>query len=348
MVAPNQLAAILQNMSEGVILLDPFGGITLANRRIETLLGLRDLEGSNLATHPPENLGFSPDSLAMLIQQLAVGMQPHQTTHYHIHQPHLRFIRRRDIPLNDENGGQSLLMLFRDETEARQAQDEITSMVVHDLRGPLSAVTASTRLLRDLAEPDDPFGKIVLQTMDISGRAVRKLLNLVNSLLDVFKMENGIYALEREPVDLYELVSSVLADFSSVAQEMDITLAQDISPALPLLSIDADKIERVLYNLIDNAIKFTPGRGEVRVSAEVIESGVVQIAICDDGPGIPPEMRERLFNRFEQVEGSAGRRRGTGLGLTFCKLAIEAHGGRIWIEDHPHGGSIFAFTLPSP
>ncbi len=128
-------------------------------------------------------------------------------------------------------------------------------------------------------------------------------------------------------------------------------LTVDIPDALPVLDTDADKIERVLLNLVDNAIKFTPAGGEVIVQAHPAgdrdaPDGYVRVEVKDTGPGIPDDSKERLFDRFTQLDGVRGRRRGTGLGLTYCRLAVEAHGGRIWVEDNPQGGAIFAFTLP--
>jgi K+-sensing histidine kinase KdpD len=115
-----------------------------------------------------------------------------------------------------------------------------------------------------------------------------------------------------------------------------------------LVHVDGEIIERVLLNLVDNALKFSPtdSRVMVRAHASNAPHEFVQIDVQDSGPGVPEEYRGRLFDRFVQIEGRHGKRRGTGLGLTFCRLAIQAHGGRIWIEDNPRGGSVFAFTLP--
>jgi signal transduction histidine kinase len=221
------------------------------------------------------------------------------------------------------------------------------SMIVHDLRSPLSAITSSMRLLQESADPADKFGQSVLRMSDISGRAARKLLNLVNSLLDVVKMESGIISLEREKVNLESLIHGVLAEFTPMAYEMDVRIEVTNLNPQPLIYVDPDKIERVFYNLLDNAIKFSPGDSLVRIEGQPTnKNGFVRVNVIDQGMGIRDEDKVKLFNRFQQVEEQLARRRGTGLGLTFCKLAIEAHGGQIWIEDNPSGGSIFAFTLP--
>jgi signal transduction histidine kinase len=174
----------------------------------------------------------------------------------------------------------------------------------------------------------------------------------VNALLDISKMESGAMVLKREPSNAYTIAETVAQELAPLALEMEVVVRNEIDSHLPLLDVDAEKIERVLLNLMDNAIKFTPGEGLVVINAhiEVPYNGAKPEQICvsvkDTGPGIPDEYKTRLFDRYVQVEGRSGRRRGTGLGLTFCRLTVEAHGGKIWIEDNPQGGSIFMFTLP--
>jgi signal transduction histidine kinase len=115
---------------------------------------------------------------------------------------------------------------------------------------------------------------------------------------------------------------------------------------LPTIQVDQTKIIRVLSNLIDNAIKFTPVLGSIQVNAKVVENKCIEVQVSDTGPGIPEEYLERIFERFSQIPGQAGRRRGSGLGLTYCRMAVEAHGGQIWVESIVGTGSTFYFTLP--
>jgi signal transduction histidine kinase len=115
---------------------------------------------------------------------------------------------------------------------------------------------------------------------------------------------------------------------------------------LPMIQVDQVKIIRVLTNLVDNAITFTPAHGSIQIFAKVIDYQSIEIQVRDTGPGIPEEYLERVFDRFSQIPGQVGRKRGSGLGLTYCRMAVEAHGGRIWVESHPGSGSIFHLTLP--
>jgi signal transduction histidine kinase len=147
-------------------------------------------------------------------------------------------------------------------------------------------------------------------------------------------------------VALSNVVENVFADLRPLAQEVEVQLVNTLSPDAPPVSVDADKIERVLMNLVDNALKYTPADGVITVRARTLDSKHMQVEVIDTGPGIPDDYKQRLFDQFVQIEGRAKVRRGVGLGLTFCRLVIAAHGGRIWIEDNPEGGSVFAFTLP--
>ncbi|NDJ76725.1 MAG: GAF domain-containing protein, partial [Chloroflexi bacterium] len=369
-IARDRLQVILDSMKEGVILISSEGQITLANPRVRRLLGL---DPSHLIDAPvaallrnerlqlAERMGFGTEALLRVINSLDQRRWDESSRDggrvtFQVTTPQkTRFIDRTDAPVRDENGRViGLLMVFSDVTEEReleQAREDFSSMIVHDLRGPLTAVTTSLKLLSEVAPHDEPLGKMIKQTTDASSRAVRKLLNLVDSLLDISKLESGVMTLDRELTEFKPLCTTVVDEMSPLAQELEVSLTLQIPSNLAILNIDGEKVERVLLNLVDNAIKFTPSAGSVIIRAyppggESAAPGFVQIEVRDTGPGVPDEHKERLFDRFAQLDGQRGRRRGTGLGLTFCKMAVEAHSGQIWIEDNPQGGAVFAFTLP--
>ncbi len=363
----DQLQVILDSMTEGILLIDREGRVALANPRIAPLLGIspQTLSGrlvDDLLMEPTQTiasaLGFRPVELRMLLANLRAGEWDPALGEigiYELELPQRAFISRHIAPVQDEAGALAgLLLVFVDHTEEHelaQAREDLSRMIVHDLRSPLTAVTASLKLLHDLVPQQSDFAPIVQRTTEASTRAVRKLLNLVDSLLDIDKMESGQLALEREPTHLSAVVDSVVAEMDSLAHELDISLAVAIPYDLPPLCIDRGHIERVILNLVDNGLKFTPANGRVALRAFLpgessAPEGFIRMEVSDTGPGIADEHKDRLFNRFVQLDGIRGRRRGTGLGLTFCRLSVEAHGGRIWIEDNPAGGAIFAFTLP--
>jgi signal transduction histidine kinase len=147
-------------------------------------------------------------------------------------------------------------------------------------------------------------------------------------------------------VELHRLVVAILTEYLPQSTEYGVELCNAIPTHLPDIHADQGKLTRVIANLIDNAIKFAPSGSQVVVSASLFADDQIIIQVSDNGPGVPEDYREKIFERFTQVPGSHGRRRGTGLGLTFCKLAVEAHGGRIWVDANPDGGSIFKITLP--
>ncbi|MFP4322092.1 MAG: ATP-binding protein [Anaerolineales bacterium] len=363
MFSRNQLQAIFNHVEAGFLLLDVEGLVVLMNPRIEHIVGLSPeaMMGRRLldllddeTLDIPARMGYTHEVLISILHDLGAGrwIEEADGFFYEYGSPRRRFIRRYMTPVAEtDSGALGGLFVFHDDTEMhdlRQAQEEISSMIVHDLRSPLTAVTASLRLLREIADPADPLGKTVLQTTEISGRAVRKLLTLVNSLLDVAKLESGVQTLERESIHVRAVAQTIMDEFAPLSREMDVAVRYDAPPDVPPIHVDADKIERVLYNLLDNAIKFTPGGGDVTIRVHPPEDdGFLRIDIQDTGLGIPQRHRAALFDRYQQLSDTrAARRRGTGIGLAYCKLAVEAHGGRIWIEDNPAGGSIFAFTLP--
>jgi NtrC-family two-component system sensor histidine kinase KinB len=365
--ARDRLQVILNAMTEAIVLVDKSGEIALANPRVD-LIGLnpKDLLNQDIDTlleRPEldlaERMGFQSDQkVRKLLKELRtpgawVGME---AASYTVEGEHgILYIQREVIPVLGENGEpMGMLLVFYDETEERelsQMREDLSSMIVHDLRSPLTAVTTGLKLLRDLVPQDSTFRPLVESTTETSQRAIRKLMSRVDSLLDISKMESGQLNLETEPTELATLADNVCAELSPLAQELEVTLTSQIDGDTPPLDIDGDKVERVLQNLVDNALKFCPANGSVTIltyppGTHGAAQGFTRVDVQDTGPGVPEEYKTRLFERFVQVKGRRGARRGIGLGLTFCRLVAEAHGGRIWIEDNPAGGSIFAFTLP--
>ena len=174
------------------------------------------------------------------------------------------------------------------------------------------------------------------------------MLAMINDLLDISKMEEGLMILDRTIFTLQEVVDGAFQQVGWLAEEKALEMRTEISSEVLPLNADAEKLRRVMVNLIGNAVKFTPANGQITVIAHMDPlSQELIVGIKDTGEGIPKEAFERIFEKFEQVETrKAGKTKSTGLGLTFCKLVIEAHGGRIWVESEPNRGSTFYFTIP--
>lgn len=219
-----------------------------------------------------------------------------------------------------------------------------TSMLVHDLRAPLTLMLAYAELLeQNLAGtlPDKQLRH--LTRMQEAGERMRRL---IGEILDVSKLEDGKLALEREPIDLRATLTDVVDRFSGAAAQKGIALDLRAEGRDHRVTADASRVDQVLMNLLANALKFTPRDGKIVV--ELRDAGDdVEVAVADSGPGITDEELPLLFQKFSQTStGKAARTAGSGLGLVICRHLVEAHGGRIWVESEVGRGARFAFRLP--
>jgi two-component system sensor histidine kinase/response regulator len=222
--------------------------------------------------------------------------------------------------------------------ELEKLRDDMRNMIVHDLRTPLTAVILGVEMLETHGLLNDTQREMI----GIASGGGKTLLGLINDLLDVEKMESGVTQLRYEELSAGLLAATAIEQVTSLAGEGRTALVTEIAAGLPLFAGDRDLLTRTLVNLIANAIKFTRG-GVVTVAASR-EGDAMRFAVRDTGQGIPAEAFEKIFEKFGQVESR--NKAGTGLGLAFCKLAVEAHGGQIGVESAPGVGSTFSFTIP--
>ena len=228
--------------------------------------------------------------------------------------------------------------------ELEKLRNDLTHMIVHDLRTPLTSIVTgfpTIELAGDLNE-------LQREVFDMALRGGQTLLGMINDLLDVSKMESGTMTLELAPFQVAAVVERAGQQVAALTTEKGIHLVVEIAPEIDTCVADEDKLRRTLVNLLGNAVKFTPQSGTIRVGAQKTEDGSsLHFSVADSGEGIPPEAFEKIFEKFGQVESrQSGRRMSTGLGLTFCKMAVEAHGGRIWVESELGQGSTFSFIIP--
>jgi PAS domain S-box-containing protein len=365
--ARDRLAAILNSARDAILMFNMSGGVVVANPMIEQLWAIprTSLEGRRLSDliDDPEidlaaRLGYSPATLRALISQATSGVNlAWNKETFSPPGPHLRTLERIGLPVQDEAGGLvGWMIVLHDVTEEHELQrlrEDLSSMIVHDLRSPLVAILDSYELVSEDMPPQD-ITSVARQALEVGQRSTRKLLNLVNSLLDISRLEHGSLSLDTDFAALRALVENAVEQIAPLSLELSVIVRNQVPPDLPLVKVDEDQITRVLINLIDNAVKFSPIGGQVVISARAnggSDDGIprfITVSVRDNGPGIPPEHHKRVFDRFVQVNESVQRRRGTGLGLAFCKFAVEAHGGTIWVESPPDGkGSLFRFTLPT-
>ena len=231
---------------------------------------------------------------------------------------------------------------YRKLKEMERLRDDLTHMIVHDLRTPLTSLLSGLQTIPLIGSLSD----LQAEMLAIAEEGGQTLLGMINNLLDVEKMEQESVPLDRHPLTAVGLIERAVTQVGMLAQARGLTLIQQAPLDLPSFSGDEDILRRTLVNLLGNAIKFTPSGGTITASAELVEQEML-FAVRDTGEGIPPEAFERIFEKFGQVESRiAGRKMSTGLGLTFCKLAVNVHGGRLWLESQPGKGSIFYFTIP--
>jgi two-component system phosphate regulon sensor histidine kinase PhoR len=237
------------------------------------------------------------------------------------------------------------ILVCHDLTRLKQlerARTEFVANVSHELRTPLSLIQGYAETLLDGAKDNPEVAGKFLQTIE---RNTERLRLLIEDLLTISELESGRVKLELQPVALGPLVEKVFEDFKTPAEARNVTLLNQ-APDLRVRA-DAGRLEQVLGNLIDNAIKYGRAPGKVTVGGAAAEDGFVELFVQDDGPGIPPESLERVFERFYRVDKARSREQGgTGLGLSIVKHIVQSHRGRVWARSEPGRGTAFHFTLP--
>ncbi len=226
--------------------------------------------------------------------------------------------------------------------ESERLRDSLVHMIVHDLRSPLAAISAYLDLFGQ--EAKRKLGPETQEDIVNAMRATRNMVRMINGILDVSKMEAQMMKLDLRECDLAQVVGQSLEDLGSLVGTRRLTFESPNAPAVALA--DREIVARIVQNFLANALRFTPRDGEIRVGV-AIEAEHLRIFVADTGPGVPAEFRHSIFDKFVQVDSSASQRGlSTGLGLAFCKLAAEAHGGHIGVDSELGQGSTFWFTLP--
>ncbi|MDB4875931.1 MAG: ATP-binding region ATPase domain protein [Gemmatimonadetes bacterium] len=229
--------------------------------------------------------------------------------------------------------------------EVEKMRDDLMKMIVHDLKTPLTAVLATTEMLidGDFGPLNDEQRKMLA---DAEGKA-EDLLALIGDLLEVSRIEEATMSLDLQPIAPAALLNEVVNEWSIRFQQEKATATVDVADDAPVFEADKALLKRVLGNLVQNAVTHSANDITLHLSARGEGDGIL-FTIADNGPGIPPEYHEVIFRKFERVKNpNIPRTRSSGLGLAFCKLVIDAHGGRIWVQSGGDGeGSAFHFTLP--
>ena len=260
--------------------------------------------------------------------------------------PHNRLIlgaRVRSL-LKLKGATEALEQSYRKLRELEKVRDDLMKMIVHDLKTPLTAVLATLEMVID-----GDFGEVSDRQRRVLSDAEAKsedLLALIEDLLEVARIEEGVVVLQPTPIAPAALLTEVAHEWSVRFQQERTTASVDVADDAPVVEADKGLLKRVISNLVQNAITHSPHPVTLSLTARRDGDGV-RFTVTDDGPGIPPEYHEVIFRKFEQVKApNAPRVRSSGLGLAFCKLVADAHGGRIWVQSSEGKGSSFHLVLP--
>lgn len=338
--ARERYAGLFNDSIDPILITDLLGEISEANERAIEFLGYphHALIGRSMLELHQE---ASPDRRPQLAEMTSGEAHSYTSS-----------VRRRDgveVPVEIHvkrlalEGEPSLQWILHDISERKELDElraDLTSMIFHDLRSPLGNVMSSLEMLQN-SLPDDGTLQSVLA---IAIRSSRRLSRLVESLLDLGQLELGQAVLHKDSADLGAIVKEAVEEVRPIASAKDHELTFEVPEDDLRIEMDIDMIRRVVINLLENAVKYTRSGGEIRAVVASAD-GEVQVRIIDTGPGISVEDQARLFRKFSRIHHE-GRPKGLGLGLAFCRMAVEAHGGRIWVESEVGEGSSFQFALP--
>jgi signal transduction histidine kinase len=252
----------------------------------------------------------------------------------------------RVFPIQSPEGGsQGLALLLHDVTRERELDEiksRLLSTVSHELRTPLASIKGfATTLLREDVDWDETSRREFLSIIDEESD---RLSELIGNLLDMSRIEAGELPVEPEPIDLLPIIQETAAEFQMMTHDHHFQL--QLPGTLPLAMADPRRTRQVLRNLVENAVKYSPGGGPVTIAAQPEEERII-VSVADRGIGIDPEQLDRVFDRFYQVDSASTRKvGGSGLGLSISKAIVEAQAGSIWAESEAGVGSTFYFSLP--
>ncbi len=333
--------ALFNSMSEGVLILDQTGHVQLVNRSLQEFFDLKaEVRGQTIME------AFRLQELAEVTRRLP------QERIVQGHELELPGVRGRWLEVNaaavfDREGTQhGSILVFHDLTRLKQLEStrqEFVANVSHELRTPLSLIKGFVETLLDGAKNDPELAARFLRTIE---KHTDRLTYLIEDLLTISRLESGQIVMNLHEVELGEEVAHVVDDLQARAADKKISL-QNSLPSEMQARADTDRLQQVLFNLIENAIKYGRAEGSVIIGGEKSPEGMVELWVKDDGPGIPPEAKERIFERFYRVDRARSRETGgTGLGLSIVKHIVQAHGGEVWVKSELGQGATFFFTLP--
>src|SRR6266516_3784642 len=337
-----QQQALFNSMVEGVLLLDSRERVRLVNQALENLFGLTDdIRGRSMME------ALRLHELQELVNRVRTEGQ---VPGFELELPGLdkRCVQVNATALLDRAGRQQgTILVFHDLTRLKQLENtrqEFVANVSHELRTPLSMIKGYVETLIHGAKDDPNVATRFLQTIE---KHADRLTYLIEDLLTISRLESGRIVMNMQRVELRPVVDDVVNDLHSRATDKRVVLENQVPPDL-VVRADADRIQQVLFNLVDNAIKYGATEGHVWIGALAVDDQMIEVSVRDNGPGIPPDAIERVFERFYRADKARSREQGgTGLGLSIVKHIVQSHGGEVWTKSTVGQGTTFLFTLPS-
>jgi NtrC-family two-component system sensor histidine kinase KinB len=361
--ARDRLGAILNSTHDMVVVADTRGRITLTNRRFREVFGSQ-VDDWLQAFYLPDAIEILDGNAFPFLTVDMEGIKDviRRIREYPGAEVDLAFNfeeagRRRHVegtasPMLSESGElMGWVAVMREVTERKELErfrEDLTNMVIHNLQGPLAALISSLETLRGEAHLDSKMARELTSIALTSGH---KLYTRIESLLWIRRLEERSMPLNLQPVPLWSVVQPVVDEYMSLARTVDVRLDVELAPDLPHVNVDEELIGRVFSNLLDNALKYVPEGGRIQVRASLDRSPDEPVVVCsvaDNGPGISDSVKEVLFEKFRRGDPAPrGLRRGMGIGLHYCRVAVEAHKGRIWVDSQKGQGSTFYVALPA-
>lgn len=337
-----QQHALLDSMVEGVLVLDAENRIELTNASLRHLLGLvEDVNGLSLEEAVPVAVRAELKELVAAVRE--AGELREGELQLNGGEPKLVHINAHCL---QRGAGQHTLLVFHNVTRLKELENtrrDFVANVSHELRTPLSLIKGFTETLMDGAVDDPKKSREFLQTID---KHADRLRYLIDDLLTLAQLDSGRLAMNRQPTNLRALAERVEDDLRARAAKRSIELKTDIPVDLHL-DADGDRLQQAVFNLVDNAIKYGRTGGTVTIKGRVSTQGMAEVAVTDDGEGIPAESVEQVFERFFRVDKARSRETGgTGLGLAIVKHIVHSHGGKVRLQSQIGKGARFILNLP--
>lgn len=335
-----QQHALLDSMMEGVLVIDGEGQVEMTNASLRRLFGLTDD-----ALGRPLDEVFELDQLTELASA-ARDSGELRDAEFSLTKPDPRQLHVNALCPKRSGEAPRTILVFHDVTRLKELENtrrDFVANVSHELRTPLSLIKGFTETLLDGAVADEVKARQFLHTID---KHADRLGYLIDDLLTLSRLESDQLAMNRQPTELQPLADRVHEDLLAKAAKRSISLKTNIPDGL-MLDADGDRLQQAVFNLVDNAIKYGRTEGSVIIEAHPNGDGMAEVSVADDGPGIPTESVEKVFERFFRVDKARSRESGgTGLGLAIVKHIIQAHGGSVRLESREKQGSRFIFSMP--